>query len=71
MTNKKLAYRVGEAAQLLSISRASAYELINRGELPAVKIGKSWRVPHDALKKVLAEADKTNALTPRSDEEPH
>ncbi len=43
-----------EAAQQLSISRASLYELLARGELRSVTIGSSRRVPVAALEDYVA-----------------
>lgn len=40
---------VPEAARLLGIGRTTAYELISGGELETVKIGRSTRVPLDAV----------------------
>jgi excisionase family DNA binding protein len=51
--NSKAAYTVAEAASLLSISRASAYRLIDLGELPTVKIGRLRRVTADQLESYL------------------
>ena len=36
---------VGQTAELLQISRDTAYELIHRGEIPHIKIGRIIRVP--------------------------
>lgn len=36
----RLVYSVTETAQLLGISRAFAYELVARGELPVVRLGR-------------------------------
>jgi len=48
--------RVPEAAQLLSLPRTRTYELIQRGELPAVRIGeRSIRVNRQELEKFLLE----------------
>ena len=40
---------VREAAQLLRISRNLAYELVTRGEIPAIRLGRVIRVPRTAL----------------------
>lgn len=40
---------VPEAARLLGIGRTTVYELISNGELETVKIGRSTRVPLDAV----------------------
>jgi excisionase family DNA binding protein len=37
--------RPAKAAQLADISRSVAYDLIARGEWPAVRVGRSLRVP--------------------------
>lgn len=44
MTMVKTVFRVEEAAEYLSISRAKAYELIQRGELRSVKIDGARRI---------------------------
>jgi excisionase family DNA binding protein len=50
----RLLYRVGEAAEILSISRSKAWELIARGELPSVKIDGARRVTRTALETYVA-----------------
>ena len=48
--------RVPEVAEELSIPRSRAYELIQRGELPAVRIGeRSIRVNRRELERFLLE----------------
>lgn len=44
-----LAFKVEEAAQELNISRATMFELIRRNEVESIKIGRSRRVPAEAL----------------------
>jgi excisionase family DNA binding protein len=47
---------VPEAAELLGIPRSRCYELIQRGELPAVRIGeRSIRVNRHELERFLLE----------------
>ena len=43
--------RIPEAAQFLSISRAKAYKLVNDGEIPSKRFGKSVRIPWEWLLK--------------------
>lgn len=45
---------VSEAAALLGISRNSAYEAVRRGEIPALRFGRSIRVPMAALDRLLS-----------------
>ena len=51
----RLTWTVTEAAQLLGISRASAYEAAHRGELPIRVIGRRMLVPRVALLRLLGE----------------
>jgi excisionase family DNA binding protein len=44
-----LVYTVAEAGELLGISRAFAYELVARGELPVIRLGRRRLVPKVAL----------------------
>jgi excisionase family DNA binding protein len=46
---RRLAVRVSEAARMLDIGRSKAYELIRTGDLPSIRVGKTVRVPVDAL----------------------
>ena len=41
--------RVHEVAQWLSVSRSHVYQLMERGELPYIKIGKNRRVRPEAV----------------------
>ena len=45
----RLVYTVAEAGALLGISRAFAYELVARGELPVIRLGRRRLVPRLAL----------------------
>jgi excisionase family DNA binding protein len=54
--DKRLCIAVPEAAEMLGISRNFAYELVNRGELPYIKLGKRKLIPIIALEKKLAGA---------------
>ncbi len=40
---------VAEVAELMRLSRMTVYRLVHGGELPAVRVGRSFRVPQDAL----------------------
>jgi excisionase family DNA binding protein len=46
---ERLVYTVAEAGELLGISRAFAYELVARGELPVIRLGRRRLVPKVAL----------------------
>jgi excisionase family DNA binding protein len=51
-----LTWSITEAAQVLGIARASAYEAAHRGELPVRVIGCRMLVPRVALLRLLNEA---------------
>ena len=46
-------WTVGEAARVLGISRAHAYELVARGELPHLRLGRRIVIPRHALEVLL------------------
>ena len=58
---ERLAISVEEAAELLGISRTSAYLAAQRGELPSRLIGRRRVVPVAALRAYLAAQDGGNA----------
>lgn len=47
---------VVEAANVLRISRNLAYELIARGEIPSVRLGRVIRVPRSGLDAIIRDA---------------
>ena len=51
----RLTWTVTEAAELLGISRASAYEAAHRDQLPIRVIGRRMLVPRVALLRLLGE----------------
>ena len=46
---ERLTYSVEEAADVLGISRAFAYECVSRGHLPHLRIGRRILIPKSAL----------------------
>lgn len=45
---------IGEACEFLSVSRSFVYQLLDTGQLPFVKMGKSRRIPKRALTQYAA-----------------
>jgi excisionase family DNA binding protein len=45
-----------ELAGYLRVSMRTAYQLAKDGDVPAVKVGGSWRIPRAALEQQLAGA---------------
>ena len=50
----RLVWTVEETGRLLGISRAHAYELVARGELPHLRLGRRVVVPKHAIEALLA-----------------
>ena len=46
---------VQEVADLMRVSSMTVYRLIKAGELPAVRVGKSYRLREDDVDKYLAD----------------
>jgi excisionase family DNA binding protein len=46
--------RPARAARLLDMSRSKIYEMIQRKELPAVRLGGCLRVPFSAIEQLVA-----------------
>ena len=53
MDEDTLVLTVEEVAQLLRVSRAFAYELVNRGDLPCLRLGRRVLVPRRALERFV------------------
>ena len=47
-----------EAAQVLGIGRSLMYELIARGEIPSVRLGRCLRVSKESLQKWIREREQ-------------
>ena len=54
MPTESLTITVEEAAQRLGIGRNTAYEAVQRGEIPSLRIGRRLLVPVAALERLLA-----------------
>ena len=49
------AFRVRELAQYMGVSAVTVYRLVERGEIPARKIGGQWRFLKDEIDRWLRE----------------
>jgi excisionase family DNA binding protein len=47
---------VAEVAEVMRVSKMTVYRLLHSGEMPAVRVGRSFRVPQDALDHYLSTA---------------
>lgn len=61
METQRLVLTVSEAAKHLGISRALAYELVARGELPHLRLGRRIVVPRRALEAMLEDTATRSA----------
>jgi excisionase family DNA binding protein len=52
-TVEPITFTIEETAVLLGVGKTLAYELANRGELPAVRLGRRLVVPRRALEEWL------------------
>ena len=47
---------VAEVAAIMRVSKMTVYRLVHAGELPAVRVGRSFRVPEDAVHHYLKQS---------------
>ena len=47
---------VAEVATIMRVSKMTVYRLVHSGELPAVKVGRSYRVPEQATHDYLRQS---------------
>ena len=48
---------VTEVAYMMRVSRMTVYRMIHAGELPAVRFGRSYRVPQEAVQAIVSDTD--------------
>lgn len=48
-----LVLKVEDLTQILSIGRNTAYRLVRSGKIYSVRVGRSYRIPRDALEEYL------------------
>ncbi|MDA2986273.1 MAG: helix-turn-helix domain-containing protein [Candidatus Nanopelagicales bacterium] len=47
---------VAEVAAMMRVSKMTVYRLVHNGELPAVRVGRSFRVPEQAVSDYLRDS---------------
>lgn len=45
---------VAEVAEMMRVSKMTVYRLVRSGELPAIRFGRSFRVPESAVQAAIA-----------------
>jgi excisionase family DNA binding protein len=53
--------KIEEVVRILSLGRSQVYKLITSGELRSIKIGRSRRIPREALADFVASAEAASA----------
>jgi excisionase family DNA binding protein len=44
---------VGEVAEVMRVSTMTVYRMVHSGELPAVRFGRSFRIPESAVSHII------------------
>lgn len=52
---------VSEVAELMRVSRMTVYRMIHAGELPAIRFGRSFRVPESAVSQAIVTSTEDSA----------
>jgi excisionase family DNA binding protein len=47
---------VAEVAAMMRVSKITVYRLVHNGEMPAVRVGRSFRVPEQAVQDYLRDS---------------
>ena len=45
---------VGEVADMMRVSNMTVYRLVHAGDLPAIRFGRSFRIPESAVEAMIA-----------------
>ena len=60
MTKAKQVMTVKEIAEYLDVHPMTIYKYVQDGKIPAFKIGASWRIRRDSIKKWMDENEHKN-----------
>lgn len=58
---------VAEVADMMRVSSMTVYRLVHSGEIPAVRFGRSFRIPESAVAAAINFTGSGSALTPVAD----
>lgn len=61
--SERLTYSIDEAAEAIGVGRGSAYELVRRGDLRTVRVGRRVLVPREAVRDFLGLRHKQGAAS--------
>lgn len=54
--NEVVFLTVAEVASVMRVSKMTVYRLVHSGHLPAIRVGRSFRVPEEAVHTYLRES---------------
>jgi excisionase family DNA binding protein len=66
--NRTTFLTVAEVADMVRVSRMTVYRWIHTGELPAVRFGRSFRVPQQAVETFMEQAELAGGFITEDDE---
>lgn len=53
-SSKPNLYTIAEVAQFMRVSKMTVYRMVHSGDLPAIRVGKSYRIPASVVEQILA-----------------
>jgi excisionase/xis, DNA-binding len=53
---------VEEVAKLMRVNKTAVYDWVDKGQVPAYKVGGSWRVLRDELKNTVRRSSNKNGI---------
>ncbi|MGR4883970.1 helix-turn-helix domain-containing protein [Streptomyces sp. LARHCF249] len=56
---------VAEVASVMRVSKMTVHRLVHNGHLPAIRVGRSFRVPEGAVHALLREQAEALASSPK------
>jgi len=62
LQTKKRFYTPGELAEMMAVHKATIYRMVERGELPAIRFGRSIRFDADEIEAFLRNVTTQNEL---------
>ena len=67
MTRPRLFQSIGETAADLGVDPMTIYRAVWAGEFPALKVRGRWRIPIEAVTRMLADALRTSSAADAAD----
>jgi excisionase family DNA binding protein len=62
-SQEALTISVREAGRRIGLSANASYRAAASGQIPAIRVGRNWRVPIRSLERLLDEADQRRAAS--------